>query len=228
MLLQLSEVLNRDELGRIQGELGGAQWHDGRATAGSQAALAKQNEQLAPDAPASLAARQLILQALDRHPVFLSAALPARVFPPQFNRYGGHANAYGNHVDGAIMHSATSGQRVRSDISCTVFLSEPDEYDGGELVIEDTYGRKVVKLPAGDAVLYPSGSVHRVEPVTRGYRTASFFWVQSMVRSDEQRKMLFEFDMNIMRLRQDAAHDHPALVGITSTYHNLLRMWADL
>lgn len=226
MLLQIPDVLTADELGQIQTAFAEASWRDGRRTAGSQAVHAKQNEQLAPDSMAAQLARQLILQALDRHPLFFSATLPAKIFPPQFNRYGGESNFYGDHVDGAVMHSVTSGQRVRSDVSCTVFLAEPDEYDGGELVINDTYGHKAVKLPAGHAVIYPSTSVHRVEPVTRGHRIASFFWIQSMVRSDEQRRLLFDLDMNLVRLRETHG-ESPAVVGLTGTYHNLLRMWAE-
>lgn len=226
MLLQIPDVLTADELGQIQKAFAEASWQDGRRTAGSQAVHAKQNEQLAPDSAPAQLARQVILQALDRHPLFFSATLPARIFPPQFNRYGGESNFYGDHVDGAVMHSVTSGQRVRSDVSCTVFLAEPDEYDGGELVINDTYGHKAVKLPPGHAVIYPSTSVHRVEPVTRGHRMASFFWIQSMVRSDEQRRLLFDLDMNLVRLRETHG-ESTAVVGLTGTYHNLLRMWAE-
>jgi PKHD-type hydroxylase len=226
MLLHIPEVLTPDELGQIRQALAGAAWQDGRRTAGNQAVQAKQNEQLAPDDPAAQFARQLILQALDRHPLFFSATLPGRIFPPQFNRYGGQTNTYGDHVDGAVMHAASTGQRVRSDVSCTLFLAEPDEYEGGELVVNDTYGRQAVKLPAGHAVIYPSTSVHRVEPVTRGHRVASFFWVQSLVRSDEQRRLLFDLDMNLVRLRQEHG-DSTASVGLTGTYHNLLRMWAE-
>jgi len=226
MLLQIPDVLTADELGQIRAAFAEASWRDGRRTAGSQAVHAKQNEQLAPDSTPAQLARQVILQALDRHPLFFSATLPARIFPPQFNRYGGESNFYGDHVDGAVMHSVTSGQRVRSDVSCTVFLADPDEYDGGELVINDTYGHKAVKLPAGHAVIYPSTSVHRVEHVTRGHRIASFFWIQSMVRSDEQRRLLFDLDMNLVRLRE-AHGESTAVVGLTGTYHNLLRMWAE-
>ena len=146
--------------------------------------------------------------------------------PPQFNRYGGETNFYGDHVDGAVMHVAATGEKVRTDVSCTLFIADPTDYDGGELVINDTYGQQRVKLPAGDMVLYPSTSVHRVEPVTRGHRVASFFWVQSLVRSDEQRRLLFDLDMNLMRLR-DAHGESGPMVGLTGTYHNLLRLWAD-
>jgi PKHD-type hydroxylase len=230
MLLHIPDVLTPEALQAIQQALSGADWQDGRRTAGNLAIHAKQNEQLAPDAPEALLARQLILQALDRHPLFFSATLPARIFPPQFNRYGGQHNVYGDHVDGAVMHSATTGQRVRSDVSCTVFLADPADYDGGELVVNHSYGQQAIKLPAGHAVIYPSASVHRVEPVTRGHRLASFFWVQSMVRSDEQRRLLFDLDMNLMHLREahgQSDSDQEAVVGLTGTYHNLLRMWAD-
>ena len=148
--------------------------------------------------------------------------------PPLFNRYGGRTNSFGNHVDSAVRHLRDGAGRVRTDISCTLFLSHPDDYDGGELVIEDTYGSQRVKLPAGDAVLYPGTSVHRVEPVTRGQRIGCYFWVQSMVRSDEQRRLLFDMDMHLMRLRSSTGETYPAVIGLTGTYHNLLRMWADV
>jgi PKHD-type hydroxylase len=200
---------------------------DGRRSAGAQAVHAKNNEQLAQDSDASRTLQALVLAALNRHALFFSAALPKRIFNPLVNRYGGDANFYGNHVDGAVLHSRADGQRVRSDVSATLFLAEPHEYDGGELVIEDTYGSQRVKLAAGDLVLYPSTSVHRVEPVTRGHRVASFFWVESMVRSDEQRRLLFDLDMSLMRLRQ--THGESAdTVRLAGTYHNLLRMWADV
>jgi PKHD-type hydroxylase len=166
---------------------------------------------------------------LNRHMDFFAAALPKRVFPPLFNRYGGAHNAFGNHVDNAVRFiPGTQGERVRTDISCTLFLAEPDEYDGGELVIEDTFGAKSIKLPAGDMVLYPGTSVHRVEPVTRGHRLASFFWVESMVRSDEQRRMLYEMDRQLMHLRATVGETDPAVIGLTGMYHNLLRAWADM
>jgi PKHD-type hydroxylase len=226
MLLHIPDVLLPQELAQIHEALARASWRDGRRTAGSQAVQTKHNEQLAPDEPAAVSVRALILQALDRNPLFFSATLPGRIFPPQFNRYGGDTNHYGDHVDSAVMHAASSGQRVRSDVSCTLFLANPEDYDGGELVVNDTYGQQAIKLPAGHAIIYPSTSVHRVEPVTRGHRVASFFWVQSMVRSDDQRRLLFDLDMNLMRLRE-AHGETPAAVGLTGTYHNLLRMWAD-
>ena len=226
MLLHVPDVLTSDELRTLRSLLNEAAWRDGRATAGTQAAQAKNNEQIATGTDTAQAAQQLVLQALHRNPLFFSAALPRKIFPPQFNRYGGETNFYGDHVDGAVMHVAATGEKVRTDVSCTLFIADPTDYDGGELVINDTYGQQRVKLPAGDMVLYPSTSVHRVEPVTRGHRVASFFWVQSLVRSDEQRRLLFDLDMNLMRLR-DAHGESGPMVGLTGTYHNLLRLWAD-
>lgn len=226
MLLHVPQVLSVDELAQACALLAEGPWTDGRLTAGRQAAEAKRNEQLAADSAASRALQALVLGALDRHPLFFSATLPKRVLPPLFNRYGGERNTYGNHVDQAVRYVPGRHERVRTDISCTLFLAEPGDYDGGELVIEDTYGAQRVKLPAGDLVLYPGTSVHRVEPVTRGQRLASVFWVESMVRSDEQRRLLFDMDMALMRLR--GAHGESAdLVKLTGTYHNLLRLWAD-
>jgi len=229
MLLHIPQVLSPDELARAQALLADAPWTDGRATAGPQAAQVKNNQQLPTGCDAARALQTLLLGALERHALFFSAALPKRVLPPMFNRYGGDANFYGDHVDQAIRHIPTgpqAGQRVRTDLSCTVFLADPASYDGGELVITDTFGSPRIKLPAGDAVLYPGTSVHRVEPVTRGTRVASFFWIESLVRSDEQRRLLFDMDMALMRLRQRHGEDADA-VALTGTYHNLLRLWAD-
>jgi PKHD-type hydroxylase len=169
----------------------------------------------------------MVLGALERHPVFFSAALPKRVFPPMFNRYGGAANTYGAHVDNAIRYTPGRGERVRTDLSATLFLADPADYDGGELVIDDTYGEQRVKLAAGDLVLYPGTSVHRVEPVTRGVRVASFFWIESLVRSDEQRRLLHDMDRFLVHLRSTVGETDPGVVGLTGTYHNLLRQWAD-
>jgi PKHD-type hydroxylase len=228
MLLHLRDVLSPAELRDARAILEAADWGDGRVTAGVQSAQAKNNQQLAQDAPQTRALQQIVHGALNRHATFFSAALPKRVFPPLFNRYGGTANAFGNHVDNAMRFiPGTQGERVRTDISCTLFLAGPDEYDGGELVVEDTYGAQRVKLPAGDMVLYPGTSVHRVEPVTRGFRVASFFWLESMVRSDEQRRLLFDMDAHLMRLRSTVGETDPAVIGLTGTYHNLLRLWAD-
>ena len=228
MLLHVREVLNAAELREARAILERAEWTDGRRTAGVQSAQVKNNEQLPQDGEATRALQRLVLAGLNRNMPFFSAALPKRVFPPMLNRYGGAANAFGSHVDNAIRFvPGTQGERVRTDISCTLFLSEPDDYDGGELVVQDTFGEHAVKLPAGDMVLYPGTSVHRVQPVTRGFRIASFFWLESMVRSDEQRRLLYEMDMHLIRLRQSAGENDPSVVGLTGTYHNLLRLWAD-
>jgi PKHD-type hydroxylase len=226
MLLQIPQVIDVAALHQAHELLAAARWVDGRATAGPQAAAAKRNRQLDPDTPTARALRALVLGALDRHPLFFSAALPKRVLPPHFNCYGGDANHYGDHVDQAIRYGDKPGDRVRTDLSCTLFLNAPTDYDGGELVIEHSFGQQRVKLAAGDLVLYPGTSVHRVEPVTRGERLASFFWIESMVRRDDQRQLLFDMDMALMRLR--AAHGESSeTVRLTGTYHNLLRMWAD-
>jgi PKHD-type hydroxylase len=201
-----------------------ARWVDGKGTAGSQAAEAKNNEQLPPDSDPAQALRALLTGALERSPRFLAAALPRKLFPPQFNRYAGTQNAYGAHVDNAVRF--TSSLRVRTDLSCTVFLSDPSEYEGGELVIHGAGMAQRVKLPAGHAVLYPGTSVHEVTPVTRGARIASFFWIESMVRGNEQRQLLLELDDAITTLRTDQG-ESPATIALTGTYHNLLRMWAD-
>jgi len=226
MLIHLQNVLTPEELRQARTLLADADWLDGRATAGSQAVQAKNNEQLPQGSDASRTLQALVLQALNRHAIFFSAALPKKIFNPLFNRYGGHTNCYGRHIDGAVMHSRSQEQRVRSDVSCTLFLADPADYDGGELAIQDTYGSQRIKLPAGDMVLYPSTSLHEVLPVTRGFRLASFFWIESMVRSDEQRRLLFDLDMNLLRLRE--RHGECAeTTALTGTYHNLLRMWAD-
>ncbi|QHJ01024.1 Fe2+-dependent dioxygenase [Xylophilus rhododendri] len=229
MLLHVKEVLSKDEVARARAILAEAPWADGRITAGTQSAQAKNNRQLPEDCEATRACQQLLLQGMERHALFFSAALPKQISPPLFNRYGGEANAFGNHVDSAVRYMR-NGARVRTDISCTLFLSEPDEYDGGELMIEDTFGEHRVKLAAGDLVLYPGTSVHRVESVTRGERIASYFWIQSMVRSDEQRRLLFDMDNHLRRLRSDSSlgEADPSVIGLTSTYHNLLRMWLDV
>jgi PKHD-type hydroxylase len=223
MLLRLPDVLPAAELARVRALVEGAAWVDGRVTAGHQSAQAKHNDQLAEDDPAALDAGDAIVAALERNPLFIAAALPLKVFPPLFNRYAA-GQSFGLHVDNAIRQEKQSGRRIRTDLSATLFLSEPHEYDGGELVIEDTYGMHEVKLPAGHMVLYPSGSLHRVEPVTRGARLASFFWIQSMVRDDGERTMLFDLDCAIRGMAQDSARSSVMLTGL---YHNLLRRWAD-
>ncbi|BAL97726.1 Fe2+-dependent dioxygenase [Rubrivivax gelatinosus] len=226
MLLRLDGVLAPEALAEARALLARGEWVDGRTTAGAQAAQVKRNRQLRADAPETQALQQLVLGALERHALFFTAALPKRVLPPGFNRYGGEANHYGNHVDQAIRYHPQTRQAIRTDISCTVFLSDPADYDGGELVIEDTFGERRVKFAAGDAVLYPGTSVHRVEPVTRGERLAAFFWIESLVRSDEQRRLLFDLDMSLVALRE--RHGESAeTVALTGTYHNLLRQWAD-
>lgn len=235
MLLRVPQVLTADELQEAGALLARAAWGDGRITAGVQSAQTKNNEQLAQDAAETHALQRIVLGALNRHATFFSAALPKRVFPPLFNRYGGRSNAFGNHVDNAVRFVPSTrnapgvpGERVRTDVSCTLFLNEPDAYDGGELVIEDTFGAQRVKLAAGDLVLYPGTSVHRVDPVTRGARLASVFWIESMVRSDEARRLLFEMDTHLMQLRSTLGETAPPVIGLTGTYHNLLRMWADV
>lgn len=226
MLIRIPAVLGAEALRQAQAMLAEARWEGGAATAGSQARQAKNNEQLPPLSEPARQLQALVLGALERHPLFFSAALPKKLFPPMFNRYSGATNSYGSHVDNAIRHAPGGGPRVRTDLSCTLFLAEPEDYDGGELIIEDSYGEQRVKLPAGDMVLYPGTSVHRVAPVTRGARLASFFWIESMVRSDEQRRLLFDFDMSLMRLR-DKHGDDAETVKLAGQYHNLLRMWAD-
>ena len=226
MLLNIPELITQDEVRHARELLKTAPWTDGRASAGVQARQVKNNEQLPHDCDAAKQIRAMVLRGLDRHAIFFSAALPKRVFTPRINRYGGEANTYGNHVDNAIRFAPDTGLRVRTDISCTVFLADPDEYDGGDLVVQDTFGEQRVKLRAGDMVLYPGTSVHKVEPVTRGYRLACFFWIESMVRSDEQRRLLYELDMNLLQLRKEHG-EGPSTTALTGTYHNLLRMWAD-
>lgn len=224
MLLAIPEVLDADELARVRSLLDSADWADGRATAGTQSAQVKRNLQLPERDLHAREAQGIVLAALDRNALFFSAALPRRVYPPLFNRYedGMH---FGNHVDNAIRTHAASGQRLRTDLSATLFLAEPEHYDGGELVVDDTYGSHSAKLPAGHLVLYPSTSLHRVEPVTRGSRLACFFWLESLVRDDGERTLLFDLDASIGRLRRDHGDEAP-VVALTGIYHNLLRRWA--
>lgn len=225
MLLQVPQVLNAEELARVRARLGAAAWVDGNVTSGYQSAQAKNNQQIAEDSAEARELGELVLAALARSQLFFSAALPKQVFPPLFNRYG-EGMTFGSHVDSAIRTHAGSRIRLRTDLSATLFLSAPGDYDGGELVVEDNYGTHSVKLPAGDMVLYPATSLHRVTPVTRGARVASFFWIQSMVRDDAQRTLLFDMDMSIIRLTRDHPQ-HPGLVSLVGVYHNLLRMWAE-
>jgi PKHD-type hydroxylase len=226
MLLHVPNVLSQEQVAHGRHLLAKAPWIDGRVTAGPQSARAKQNQQLPEDSPEARELGELILGALHRSPLFMSAALPLKVFPPLFNRYaGGHS--FGSHVDNAIRQVPGSPHRVRTDLSATLFFIDPDDYDGGELVVEDTYGMHQVKLPAGDMVLYPSTSLHHVTPVTRGERVSSFFWIQSLVRDDGQRRLLFDMDTAIQRLA-GTVPDHPSTVQLTGVYHNLLRQWAEL
>jgi PKHD-type hydroxylase len=222
MLLQVPQVLTADEVVQSRQRLEAAEWIDGRVTAGHQSAMAKDNEQVPEQHPAAREVGQMIVAALARNPLFRSAALPLHVYPPLFNRYTG-GQAFGSHVDNAVRRISGTPNQIRTDVSATLFLAEPDEYDGGELVIEDTYGVQSVKLPAGSMVLYPATSLHHVRPVTRGARVASFFWIQSMVRDDGQRTILFDLDLAIQRLA-----DHPAALQLTGVYHNLLRRWAEV
>lgn len=225
MIVTIDPLLSAAELANARSLLASASWVDGRITAGAQAALAKNNQQLADDAPNLAPLRRLVLQALSRSATFFAAALPLKILPPFFNRYAGAANAYGAHVDGAL-RQAPDGSYVRADLSATLFLSDPDSYDGGELLIADTFGSQRIKLPAGSLVLYPSSSLHQVTPVTRGERLASFLFMQSMVRDPGQRRLLYEMDMALLQLRETVGETAP-VVQLTGTYHNLLRHWAD-
>ena len=227
MLLQIPAVLTKDEVAQCREVLEKAAWVDGNATSGVQAALAKRNLQVPDDAPEANELGELILRALGTNGMFNSAALPHRVFPPLFNRYD-EGMGFGAHVDNSIRYIPSIRQRLRTDISATLFLSEPGEYDGGELVVEDTYGDQPVKLAAGDLVIYPADSLHRVEPITRGTRWASFFWVQSMVREDRDRELLYRLDCSITLTRAELGDSHPAVLGLTSSFHSLMRKWADL
>ena len=226
MLLQIPDVLSAEQVAHARRLLDDAEWVDGRVTAGHQSAMAKDNRQLPEHHPVARELGELVLTALQRSSLFISAALPLHVFPPLFNSYSG-GQSFGNHVDNAIRQVAGTGMRIRTDLSATLFLADPDEYDGGELVVEDTYGVHSVKLAAGHMVLYPSTSLHNVQPVTRGARIASFFWIQSMIRDDGQRTLLFDLDTAIQRLTVDLPK-HPAAVQLTAVYHNLLRRWAEM
>lgn len=224
MLLEIADLLSAEQVRDARAKLETAQWIDGRVTAGHQSALAKHNRQLPEDAPLTRELGQMILTTLQANPLFMAAALPQSVFPPLFNRYEANEH-FGNHVDNAI-RAVAGGPRIRTDISATLFLVEPQEYDGGELLIDDTYGAHSVKLKAGSLILYPSTSLHRVSPVTRGVRICSFFWVQSLLRDDAQRTLMFDLDLSIQRLRRDIG-EHDALITQTGIYHNLLRRWAE-
>ena len=226
MLLHVQNVLTRDQVAKAREVLAAASWVDGKVTAGHQSSRAKQNLQLPEDSPQARELGEMVLGALQRSPLFMSAALPLKVFPPLFNQYaGGHS--FGSHVDNSIRQVPGTPHRVRTDLSATLFLVDPDDYEGGELIVEDTYGAHSVKLPAGHLVLYPSTSLHHVKPVTNGARIASFFWIQSLIRDDGRRTLLFDMDTAIQRLAADVP-DHPSTVQLTGAYHNLLRQWAEL
>jgi PKHD-type hydroxylase len=226
VLLQIPALLDGSQAGRIRQRLDTAAWVDGRVTAGHQSARAKNNRQVAESDPLARELGDHILAVLKRNPLFISAALPNHVYPPLFNRYEADM-AFGSHVDNAVRMIPGSGMKLRTDLSATLFLSEPDDYDGGELVVEDLFGVHTVKLAAGDLILYPASSLHRVTAVTRGCRLASFFWVQSLVRDDAQRTLLFDLDRAIQRLNLTQA-DEAARLQLTGSYHNLLRMWGDV
>ena len=226
MLLSVPDVLTADQVLRARQLFEEAEWVDGRVTAGHQSSRVKDNMQLPEGSPAAREVGGVILAALGKNPLFVSAALPSKVFPPLFNRYEG-GQAYGTHVDNAIKQVAGTQHRLRTDLSATLFFTGPDEYEGGELVVEDTYGTQSVKLPAGHLILYPSTSLHHVRPVTQGARMASFFWIQSMVRDDGERALLFELDVAIQRLNRERADD-PTAVQLSGVYHNLLRRWAEV
>ena len=226
MLLCIPEVLSKDEVAHFRRVMERAEWVDGRGTAGAQSATVKHNMQLPAGSPAAKELGDRVIDALARCPLFISAAIPLKIFPPLFNRYG-VGQAFGTHVDGAIRAVPGTPVRIRTDLSVTLFLAEPGEYDGGELTVEDKYGTQEVKLAAGDMVLYPSTSLHHVKPVTRGARVASFFWLQSMVRDDNQRTMLFDLDQTIQELAAERGVEDAACVRLTGIYHNLIRHWAD-
>ena len=226
MLIAVPDVLDPETLARVRALVVGADWVDGNVTSGPQAALAKRNRQLPEDSAAAREAGGLVLDALGRAPLFVAAALPLKVFPPLFNRYEG-GEAFGLHVDNAIRMKRGTDFRIRSDLSATLFLDDPATYDGGELVIEDQFGPQTVKLPAGHLLLYPASSLHHVTPVTRGVRTASFFWIQSMVRDDGERRTLFELDRAVQAVAADRGQGDAAVIQLTGVYHNLLRRWAD-
>ncbi len=227
MLIAIPDVLDAAEFARVRAIVDAAGWVDGNATSGHQSALAKRNEQLPEDGAAAAEAGRIVLDALGRSALFVAAALPLKVFPPLFNRYSG-GQAFGTHVDTAVRIRRGSDFRVRADLSATLFLEEPDAYEGGELVVEGAFGEQSVKLPAGHMILYPSSSLHRVAPVTRGTRVASFFWLQSMVRDDGARRILFDLDRGVQQVAEAQGQGATATVQLTGVYHNLLRRWADV
>lgn len=226
MLIQIENLLLPEQVKAARAALDAARWIDGSVTAGHQSKLAKNNMQIAEDDPTAIEIGGVIVAMLERNALFVSAALPRKIFPPLFNRYG-VGESFGMHVDNAIRQVAGTDHRIRTDLSATLFLSEPNEYDGGELVVEDNYGVQTVKLKAGSMILYPASSLHHVTPVTRGTRVASFFWIQSMVRDDGERTLLFDLDSAIQRVAAVTAND-PVAVQLTGVYHNLLRRWAEV
>ena len=226
MLITVPDLLNPDQVAKARQVLEAAEWVDGRVTAGPQSSKAKDNLQIPENHPASREVGGMILDALGKNPLFLAAALPTKVFPPLFNRYTG-GQSFGTHVDNAIRHVAGTANRIRTDISATLFFAGPEEYDGGELVVQDTYGSHSVKLRPGSLVLYPATSLHHVTPVTRGARLCSFFWIQSMIRDDGRRSLLFDMDVSLQRLSHDVP-GHASIVPLTGVYHNLLRQWAEI
>jgi PKHD-type hydroxylase len=225
MMVHIPQVLTAEQVAHCREVFARADWEDGRSTAGHQSAKVKKNLQLPESSPAARALGELVLGALERSALFISAVLPQRVFPPLFNRYE-PGMAFGSHVDNAIRPITGTPLRLRTDVSATLFLSDPESYDGGELVVEDTYGSHSVKLPAGDLIVYPASSLHHVTPITRGVRLASFFWVQSMIRDVSKRALLFDLDTAIMQLTQEVPQS-PSLVMLTGIYHNMIRQWAE-
>jgi PKHD-type hydroxylase len=227
MMIEIPDVLDAAGVARLREIVDAGEWVDGNATSGPQSALAKRNEQLGEDSAAAREGGALVLDALGRSPLFIAAALPSKIFPPLFNRYAG-GQVFGTHIDNAIRMKRGTDFRIRSDLSATLFLADPDSYDGGELVVEGAFGVQAVKLPAGHMILYPASSLHRVEPVTRGVRVASFFWLQSMVRDGEARRHLFELDQSVQVLAAERGQDDPTVIRLTGLYHNLLRRWAEI
>lgn len=227
MLLRVPNVLSKSQLLEVRRIVDAATWADGSITAGTQSAKAKKNFQLPEDGIESQKARVIVLEALAANAEYLTGALPKKIYPPLFNKYQGSNNQFGNHIDNAVRTHAHSGKHVRTDISCTLFLTDPSEYEGGELVIEDAFGQQGIKFEAGDMVMYPGSSVHRVEPVTKGARISCFFWTESMIRFDEQRRVLYDLDNAIYQLRQEK-DGTPEIIRLTGVYHNLMRMWSDV
>jgi PKHD-type hydroxylase len=227
MIITIPNVLSSTQIAECRTHLNAAEWIDGKVTAGSQSGAVKHNQQLAENSPTAIAIGDAILDALARHPLFISAALPLKIFPPLFNKYE-DGGAFGLHVDNAIRHVPGTITRLRTDLSATLFFSEPDEYEGGELIIEDNFGAQTVKLAAGDMILYPSTSLHQVTPVTRGARVCSFFWMQSMIRDNHQREMLFDMDQTIQSLTALHGSNDPHVVRLSGIYHNLVRQWAEV